>query len=101
MQTIASDELNRVLHLLPRGSERLITTNEISQVTGISKRTVYKDIALLIDRYGIPIGGLRSDGKRGYFIITNEAERKQALSSLRKQSLEMLKRIDKVDSIEI
>lgn len=101
MNTIASDELNRVLHLLPRGSEQLITANEISQVTGIDKRAVYKDIALLINRYNVPIGGLRSDGKHGYFIITNEAERKQALSSLRKQSLEMLKRIDKVDSIEI
>lgn len=101
MQAIASDELNRVLHLLPRGSERLITANEISQVIGIDKRAVYKDIALLIDRYNIPIGGLRSDGKRGYFIITNEAERKQALASLRKQSVEMLKRINKVDKIEL
>lgn len=101
MNTTANDELNRVLHLLPRGNERLITANEISQVIGIDKRAVYKDIALLIDRYNIPIGGLRSDGKHGYFIITNEAERKQALASLRKQSVEMLKRIDKVDSIEI
>lgn len=101
MNTTANDELKRVLHLLPRGSERLITANEISQVTGISKRTVYKDIALLIDRYGVPIGGLRSDGKRGYFIITNEAERKQALTSLKKQSVEMLKRINKVDKIEL
>ncbi|WP_125606364.1 HTH domain-containing protein [Lapidilactobacillus bayanensis] len=101
MNTIANDELNRVLHLLPRGNERLITANEISQVIGIDKRAVYKDIALLIDRYNIPIGGLRSDGKHGYFIITNETERKQALSSLRKQSIEMLKRIDKVDSIAL
>lgn len=80
MQTIASDELNRVLHLLPHGSERLITANEISQVTGISKRKVYNDIALLIDRYSVPIGGLRSEGQHGYFIITNEAERKHCLA---------------------
>lgn len=101
MQTIASDELNRVLHLLPCGSERLITANEISQVTGISKRKVYNDIALLIDRYSVPIGGLRSEGQHGYFIITNEAERKQALSSLQKHTFEMQKRIDKVSNIEL
>lgn len=101
MQTIASDELNRVLHLLRHGSERLITANEISQVTGISKRKVYNDIALLIDRYSVPIGGLRSEGQHGYFIITNEAERKQTLSSLQKHTFEMQKRIYKVSNIEL
>lgn len=101
MNTTANDELNRVLHLLPRGNERLITANEISQVTGISKRAVYNDIALLIDRYSIPIGGLRSEGQHGYFIITNEAERKQALASLKKHTNEMQKRIDKVSGIEL
>ena len=98
---INDTELGQVMELLPRGSERLITASEISQITGISKRTVYHDIALLIDRYSVPIGGLRSEGKHGYFIIKTEAERKQALSSLQKHTREMQKRIDKVSGIEL
>lgn len=98
---IPDNELSRVMELLPRGSERLITASEISQITGISKRTIYHDIALLIDRYSVPIGGLRSEGQHGYFIITTEEERKQALASLQKHTNEMQKRINKVTNIEL
>lgn len=101
MQPIASDELNRILTLIPAGTDRLITANEISQITGLGKRQIYKDISLLIDSYNVPIGGLCSEGQHGYFIIQNEEERTQALASLKKHTYEMLKRIDKVSNIEL
>ena len=89
MPTITDNNLQRIVNLLPHGADRLITAKEISQATGINKRQVYNDIALLIDRYSVPIGGLRSEGQHGYFIITNEAERKQALTSLQNHTFEM------------
>ena len=99
MQQIANKELRKVVELLPRGAGRTITAEEISQITGINRRTVYHDISILIDRYNVPIGGLRSEGQHGYFIIKTEEERKRALASLQKHTLEMQKRIDKVNNI--
>lgn len=91
----------RVLQILPKGMERPVTASEIASITGLTKRAVYEIISSLIKTYGIPVGGLREDGKHGYFIITTEQERVIALAPLKKHTSEMESRIKKVEEIVI
>lgn len=64
-------------------------------------RDVYEIINTLIIVYNIPIGGLRSDNKHGYFIITNERERHEAVDPLAHHANEIMLRVNKIKQINL
>lgn len=90
-----------VLAQIPRGLENPIGSHDIARNIGLSKRDVMAVISGLILDHEIPIGGARMIGKSGYFIITNEDERQQALVPLKKTVVSMQQRIEQLESIKI
>lgn len=87
--------LDKIRQLIPHGSEKPVTAKELSTSTGMNKRTVYEIIHTLVLN-GVPVGGIRKHGKRGYFIITNENERQKAIAPLQSQINEMTKRVNAI-----
>lgn len=81
MPKLSKDE-RRLLSFIPQGSERPRTLKELTQLTGWSSRRVRDMITRLIIRDGLPIGSTNRKVTHGYFIITNETERMQALNPL-------------------
>ena len=74
----------KVLDILPRGIDRPITMTEISKLTELEPRVLYSIIDRL-RRHGVPVGGLRSEEKNGYYIATTEAEKMIGASSYASQ----------------
>lgn len=91
-----------VLSQIPKGLERTpVRSQDIAERLGLSKREVMAIINTLIMDHSIPIGGGRSNGKQGYFIITNEDERVQATSPLKSTVVNVQQRIDRLDKIKL
>lgn len=100
-KAIPSGRLTAVLEQIPRGIERPVTVTEISKATGIPRRNIYECINLLIMQYDVPIGGVRSKGRRGIFIATNEAERAAAVTPLANSAREIQRRVNKLQQMEL
>lgn len=94
-------DYKQLYELLPKGMEHTITAHEISKITGIPKRRIYSMINILILHYDVPVGGLRNDGKHGYFIATNREELRRAISPLEHHAGEMLKRVEHLKQIDL
>lgn len=90
-----------VLAQIPRGLDTPVRSQVIAERIGLSKRDVMAVISSLIIDHGIAIGGGRSEGKLGYFIITNEEERQQAIYPLKSSIVNMQQRVDRLENIEI
>lgn len=71
----------KVFYLLPKETENLMSTREIENILGIDKRTTMGIIETLILKYGIPVGSLRQSDNFGYFIATNEEEKRMGIYS--------------------
>lgn len=78
----------RVLRLIPRGAERPRTASEIARLAGLKRRHVQQIIHDLRDVHGLPIG-FSNRNPYGYFLITNEEERRVTLNSLNSQLREL------------
>lgn len=100
MKLPSNSNLEKVYKLIPYGIEIPITATEISKITGISKREIYSILNTLIMKYEKPIAGVRN-GKSGYFIVTNEEERTQALKPLKNHTANMVMHIKKLESIKL
>lgn len=99
-QMIHDSKQQQIYNLLPRGMAHSITAKELSSLTGIEQREVYAILNELLMKYEVPIGAMR-EGNRGYFIITNEDERKQALAPLQSHTANMELHIKKLKQIKI
>lgn len=91
----------RVLNLLPEGMNNLISTTEIEDITGLSKRNVMGIIMELILDYNLAIGSFRDIHPHGYFIITNEKERILGTSSINQQIKTMQRRKETVEGADL
>ncbi|WP_368277544.1 hypothetical protein [Lacticaseibacillus paracasei] len=87
-----NERLQRVFSLIPHGIVKPVTAAQISQISGIPIRRVYDCIQQLVMKYSIPVGGVRHDNQHGYFIITNEQERRAALLPLQSNAKELTRR---------
>lgn len=87
-----NERLQRVYSLIPHGIAKPVTAAQISRISGIPIRRVYDCIQQLVMKYGIPVGGVRHDYQHGYFIITNEQERRAALLPLQSNAKELTRR---------
>lgn len=90
-----------VLAQIPYGLENPVRSQEIAKRVGMSKRDVMEVISTLIIDHNIPIGGGRSEGKYGYFIIENEDERIRAITPLKNTVVNIKQRIERIEKIDV
>lgn len=94
-------EEKKLLSLLPKGTSRPRPLRELVKLTGWNSRKVRAIIYRLIVVHHQPIGAAYQHPFNGYFIITNEQERQQALAPLTSQIAMMSKRAQIIGSAEL
>ena len=93
-------EEQQLLDLLPKGIERPRPLKELVKLSGLKDREVRGIIYRLIVLHHVPIGA-QYNRPNGYFIITNDKERQQALAPLTSQITMMSKRAEIISSAEL
>lgn len=94
-------EEQQLLDLLPKGIERPRPLKELVKLTGWSNRRVRVIINRLIVIHHQPIGAKYEHPNNGYYIITNNKERQQALAPLTSQITMMSKRAEIISSADL
>lgn len=90
-----------VLAQIPKGYENPVRSQDIANRIGISKREVMAVISALIIDHDIAIGGGRSEGRYGYFMVMNEEERQQATTPLKNSIINIQQRVDRLEKIKL
>lgn len=98
---VPQGRFSQVLAAIPQGMEKPATVAKISQMTGISVRNVHSIISELVMRYGVPIGGVRSEGHHGVFIATNELERTAAIIPLERNAKQIQRRVRRMKHLSL
>ena len=94
-------EAQQLLDLLPKGIERPRPLNELVKLTGWRNRRVRGIINRLIVIHTQPIGAKYEHPNNGYYIITNNDERQQALAPLTSQIAMMSKRAQAISNADL
>ncbi len=55
----------------------------------------------MVTKYAVPIGGLRQEGKHGYFIATSKDELAEAITPLESHTRHMNERLTALKQIDI
>lgn len=100
MQQLDNEE-KKILALLPKGIDRPRPLRELVKLTGWNGRKVRATIYRLIVVHHQPIGATYQQPGNGYFIITNDQERQQALAPLTSQIAMMSKRAQVIGNAEL
>ncbi|OYW73349.1 MAG: hypothetical protein B7Z25_01165 [Aerococcus viridans] len=90
----------QVLSILPTGREQARSINQLANLVGMDKRRFNAIIHSLTDK-GVPIVSSRQQDPRGIFIAETEAEKQQGLQPINHQIMEMAKRVETVQLINI
>ena len=93
-------EEQQLLDLLPKGIERPRPLKELVKLSGLKDREVRGIIYRLIVLHHVPIGA-QYNRPNGYYIITNDKERQQALAPLTSQIAMMSKRAEIISNAEL
>lgn len=93
-------EEQQLLDLLPKGIERPRPLKELVKLSGLKDREVRGIIYRLIVLHHVPIGA-QYNRPNGYYIITNDKERQQALAPLTSQIAMMSKRAQAISNAEL
>ena len=93
-------EEQQLLDLLPKGIERPRPLKELVKLSGLKDREVRGIIYRLIVLHHVPIGS-QYNRPNGYYIITNDKERQQALAPLTSQITMMSKRAEIISNAEL
>ncbi|UXC69875.1 hypothetical protein N4627_03725 [Limosilactobacillus vaginalis] len=99
MEHLDKDE-KAIYDLLPKGIDRPRPLKELEKLSGLKSREVRGIIYRLIVLHHVPIGA-RYKHPNGYYIITNDDERKQALAPLTSQIAMMSKRAQVIGNVEL
>lgn len=99
MKHLDKDE-QAIYDLLPKGIDRPKPLKELVKLSGLKSREVRGIIYRLIVLHHVPIGA-RYKRPNGYYIITNDDERKQALAPLTSQIAMMSKRAQVIGNVEL
>lgn len=94
-------EEQQLLDLLPKGMNRPQPVRELVKLTGWTSRKVRATIYRLIVVHHQPIGAVNQQPGNGYFIITNDQERRQALAPLTSQIKMMNKRVQAISKARL
>lgn len=84
----SKDEL-KVIALLGYGRNEVRPTKYLSKMTGFSERRVRVNIQRLRKNLNVPIVGVRTGSKLGYYIATNEEERREAIRPIASEIKEL------------
>ena len=95
-----TDQLEQLVEMLPEGAEKPVSIADIATRLNTNKRTITAWVAFLINHKGVPMGSRRS-APSGYYLITSDEERNNAIAPLTAQALEELKRAEKLRSIDL
>ena len=93
-------EEQQLLDLLPKGIERPRPLKELVKLSGLKDREVRGIIYRLIVLHHVPIGA-QYNRPNGYYIITNDKERQQALAPLTSQIAMMSKRAQAISNAHL
>ena len=99
MKQLDQDE-KKILQLLPKGIERPRPLKKLVKLSGLKDREVRGIIYRLIVLHHVPIGA-QYNRPNGYYIITNDKERQQALAPLTSQITMMSKRAQAISNAEL
>ena len=91
MEQLSTDEKN-ILKLLGYGADTARTTAYLAGMTGLDTRTVRNIIRRLVIDHGVPIVGVRSGAKPGYYIATDQDELIRASGPLIKEINQLARR---------
>lgn len=90
----------KIYDLLPKGIDRPRPLKELEKLSGLKNREVRGIIYRLIVLHHVPIGS-QYKCPNGYYIITNNEERQQALAPLTSQIAMMSKRAQVIGNVEL
>jgi hypothetical protein len=88
----------KVLCLIPEGSDKPITVSEISKITGYRGQLVRDIVSKLIVTYGYRIGTSNIKHQSGYYMITNAVEQEATVRNLRSRAFKILKRAKAIEN---
>ena len=91
---------NQLINLIPKGNERTVSLADLVKLTNINSRKLRALIFHLVTVQHVPIAGVHGQ-QSGYFIVTNEEERNQALQPLVSQVSELQKRIQAITDTKL
>ena len=95
-----TDQLEQLVAMLPEVAEKPVSIADLATRLNTNKRTITAWVVFLINHKGVPIGSRRS-APSGYYLITSDEERNNAIAPLTAQALEELKRAEKLRSIDL
>ena len=93
-------EEQQLLDLLPKGIAQPKPLKELVKLSGLKDREVRGIIYRLIVLHHVPIGA-QYNRPNGYYIITNDKERQQALAPLTSQIAMMSKRAQAISNADL
>ncbi len=93
-------EEKKILQLLPKGIAQPKPLKELVKLSGLKEREVRGIIYRLIVLHHVPIGA-QYNRPNGYYIITNDKERQQALAPLTSQIAMMSKRAEALSNADL
>lgn len=99
MKHLDKDE-QAIYDLLPKGIDRPRPLKELVKLSGFKSREVRGIIYRLIVLHHVPIGA-QYKRPNGYYVITNNEERQQALAPLTSQIAMMSKRAQVIGNVEL
>ena len=99
MEQLDQDE-KKILQLLPKGIAQPKPLKELVKLSGLKDREVRGIIYRLIVLHHVPIGA-QYNRPNGYYIITNDKERQQALAPLTSQIAMMSKRAQAISNADL
>ena len=99
MKQLDQDE-KKILQLLPKGIAQPKPLKELVKLSVLKEREVRGIIYRLIVLHHVPIGA-QYNRPNGYYIITNDKERQQALAPLTSQIAMMSKRAEALSNTEL
>ena len=99
MKQLDQDE-KKILQLLPKGIVQPKPLKELVKLSGLKDREVRGIIYRLIVLHHVPIGA-QYNRPNGYYIITNDKERQQALAPLTSQIAMMSKRAQAISNADL
>ena len=100
------NEYLRVYDIIQNSNEKYVTKTKILNQLGYplnkaNDRWLTQVITSLIINYQYPVGYSYKKDSRGYFIIRNEDDRKQAIYSVKRQMLGTQARLDVLQKLSV
>lgn len=104
-QTLPDDHL-QVLNVIRNASNKYITKEKVLnqlgyEINSTNERWIRSVISQLIERYGYPIGCSYKKYERGYYIITTNEEKQDAMQSVKRLADGSMKSYEALKHIKI